>query len=552
MSRPAQRWQEAEKLVRRMDFDGAARLLLGPGQGLGIDDLLRNNPSHDLLYSIPPRGDTVKPALLLAWRKQARRRRSAALWTLVGAAEMSAGRTRECERSFCRALALEPRLGGALLLRAAAILHRQCMERQNHLLPHCLADLEQVLEQSPQEARALRLRAELKNDFQDFEGASADLRRLIALEPRDGWAKAELADMLCDAGRFEEVWPLLDGLKSAGRGKAWYWALRGRAVALCGDASKGLRLLRRASRLDPRCGVLPAWIGECYRRRGQYRKALAAFDEAIRLDPLFVYSYEWRGRLRLMLGQPLLALGDINRFVVADARHRYGPCLRAEALFKLGRYEQAMRDFDQVPQMDPRTTWNPRVGEGELATPQRREAALWEDLSEALRRQPRNPVLWILSGRFKNAAGLRRQALEDLSRAASLSLSRRRQSQALSWRGKTILDSGADRRALRDLDESLALDPSNARARVWRAQALSRLGRNSEALREYDAALRRPKPEFSAAFEARASLHRLAGRWELACRDFARAFSLDIRSSTARESWLEARGRLSTPPSISS
>jgi tetratricopeptide (TPR) repeat protein len=456
---------------------------------------------------------------------------------------MAAGKDRDSERSLSRALTLEPSLTGARLLRAAAILHRQCMRRENHLLPHCLADLDRVLAEAPADPRALRLRAELKNDFQDFEGACEDLRRIIDLDARDDWARAELADILCDAGRFEEAWPLLDGLRRRGRGQGWYWALRGRAVALSGRIPEGVDCLWKAAKLLPRSGIILAWIGEAYRRVGRYSDALAAFNRAIKLDPLFVYSYEWRGRLLLMLGRPGEALPDIDRFVRTDPRHRYGPSLRGEALFKLGRYSQAARDFDRVPMMDQRSTWNPQVREGELATYRRRESSLWEDLAAALRRSPKNSVLWTLSGRFKNTAGLKSEALKDLSRAIGLSSSPARRAQALSWRGRTILDSGAPARALRDLDAALNLAPSDRRARAWRAEALTRLGKTEEALRNYAFALDRPKPELAFAFIARGRLHGLAGRWDLAQDDFSKAFALDIRSAAARQGWLEARLR---------
>jgi len=534
-------WDRAETAIRASDFDAAASSLLGPSRPLRLESFFKNTPSHDLMYSTPPRGAAVPPAELRAWKTEARRRRSAALWTLAGAAEMAAGRAAAAEAALTRALALDPALAAASLARAAVRLSLSRAKRDNRLLPGCLDDLDRAVALAPDDPRALRLRAELGNDCDDLDGARRDLERALALDPENGWARAELADLFCDAGEFEKARPLMNSLAPKNGGEGWYWALRGRALALSGKSAEGLRALEKAVALSPRLASAVGWRGEAYRRAGRYREALRDLDRSLALDPGFVYAYEWRSRLRLMLGEPRKALADAERIVRRDARHRYGPALRGEALFKLGRFAAAAADFDRVYPLDASRTWNPVVTEGQLTSGEERDAAFRRDVDQALAKHPRSAAAWTLAGRFLGAAGRREEALAALTRAASLANAPK----ALAWRGRVRLDAGEAAAALSDLKAALRLAPADARARCWKAEALLALGDERKAMAEYGRALSRPSaPAFG--FLARAALRARAGDWAKARADYAAAFALDVKSAAARLGLAECRRRLGT------
>ncbi len=531
-------WSRAEDAVRRADYESAAAALLGPERALGLEAFFKNTPSHDLMYSTPPRGAEVPPAELRSWKYQAARRRSAELWTLAGAAEMSRGRSAAAEAALTRALALSPGLAAASLARAAVRLSLSRERRDNRLLPGCLDDLDRALALSPDDPRALRLRAEISNDCDDLDGARRDLERALALDPGNGWARAELADLFCDSGDFEKAHPLMASLAPDGGGEGWYCALRGRALALSGRAAEGLRELERAVALSPRLASAVGWRGEAYRRLGRYREAMRDLDRSIAMDPGFVYAYEWRGRLNLMLGRLVEALADGKVIVRRDARHLYGPVLRGEALFKLGRYDAAAADFDRVYPLDPSRTWNPVVEEGRLTTPAERAAAFWADVDAAAAAAP------LLSGRFHGAAGHQARALADLTRAAASTKGRAPKAAALAWRGRVLLNGGEAAAALADLDAALRLVPADARARCWKAEARIALGDENGALREYRRALALPRTAPAFGFLSRAALHAAAGRWEPARADYAAAFALDVKSKAARLGLADCRRRL--------
>ncbi|MDX6769918.1 MAG: tetratricopeptide repeat protein, partial [Elusimicrobiota bacterium] len=316
------------------------------------------------------------------------------------------------------ALAAEPGLVAARLARAAAALFDARRSRSNAGLDACLADLDATLAAWPQDGRALRLRGELRNDRGDEAGAVADLTAALRVDPADEWARAELADLHCDAGRLELALELLDAFPPARRKEGWWWALKGRALATSKDTARGLPALDRAVRLSPRSAPVVAWRGEARRVARRYRAALSDFERALALDPEFVYAHEWRARLLLMLGRPKAALESAEALAARDPRHVYGPSYKAEALFKLGRFREACETLESVYPMDPRTFWSPRVKEG--ARPPAAASALKADLDAAVRRHPKDAWARAFRGRCRATLGLTASARADLDAALRL------------------------------------------------------------------------------------------------------------------------------------
>jgi tetratricopeptide (TPR) repeat protein len=450
------------------------------------------------MYSVRPDGRPPSAAARAGWTKAG----IPELTALAAAADLAAGEPASAERRSSAALRRAPALGAALLCRAAARLALGRRRRTNHPLAGCLADLDAFLAKAPDDARALRLRAEVRNDLEDVAGARADLERLLRLDAEDGWARVELADLLCDSGSFDEAWPHIVALAPKHAKDGWYWALRGRALATTGRTAEGLAALAKASRLSPRHAAVRAWHGEALRVNGRYEAALAEFGAAVAADPGFLYAYEWRGRLLVMLGRPREALKDLDKNFRADARHYFAPAYRGEALFKLGRLREAARDFERAYPLDPAATWNPRVGEGER--PCLRPAALRRDLDAAVAERAADPWAWAFRGRCRATAGDAWGALKDLTEALRLAP---KNGYARAWRGQALLRLGAPKRALEDLRGA-----PGRWARAWEGEALAALGRHAPALKAYDAALAPEDPRFAAVHALKGASLKALGR----------------------------------------
>lgn len=486
-------------------WDEAARALSGGRCGMDPGALLRNDPRNDLMYSELPRTTAASPSELARWKRLAAREGRAELWALAGAGEAAAGRLGPALESLGRALRAGPGLDETRLLRAAARLlyggHDRHARTKRWLLG-AVEDLDRFVGAHPEDARGRRLRAEARKELQDYDGAAVDLEAAIRLDPGDGWAYAELAELHCDAGRSGRAAELIAVLERRHAGEGWFWALKARALAASGRDAASLAALDKAVELSPRAAPIIGWRGEALRRAGRAKEALEAFARSLELAPEFVYSYEWRGRLYLALERYPEALADLDEVVRRDGRHFSGRVMRGEAFFKLGDFRRAAADFDAVYPLDPRTTWTPRAGEARPPGP--REPEYWSDLDAAVAARPGDPWPRALRGRALAIVGRLPEALEDLRSAAALPYGR-------AWLGFALVAAGDAAGALS------ALRSARGRwAAAWRGRALAALGRHAEAVAEFDRALAKEDSLLAQVHEWKAAALAAAGASEAA------------------------------------
>lgn len=509
------RFADAQALRRELssgegDWDAAARALSKGRYRLDLSMLLRNDPRNDLMYSEPPRGASPPPAERRRWRHLAKKEGEPELWALCAAAELAAGNPARALPLLARALRARPGWSPALLLRAAArLVYGSFVRRRRTSRWHlgAIADLDRVLAERPDDARARRLRGEARKDLQDYEGAREDLERALAVEPENEWARAELAELLCDLGRFDDAWAFLKPLEERHARAGWYWALCGRALATTGRAEEGLACMQKAARLSPKSAPVLAWRGEAFRKVGRLEEALADFNESVRLDPRFSYAYEWRGRLLLSLGRAREALSDLEKVLKLDPRHYLGPALRGAAYLKLGRPRQAAADFDSVHPLDPRTIWPARPGMD-------REEAFWAELDACVRARPSDPWALALRGRSLAVAGRFAEGERDLRESLRIADG----SYARGWLGYALLGAGDAAGAL------VALRGAGGRwAAAWRGRALWALGRHRAALDEFDRALAKRDSLVASVSVWKAEALRALGRGEEAARELERS-----------------------------
>lgn len=491
---------------------------------VGEDDLLSHNP-------------LACPLSKGAWRvlRQALSslpREGAAAAALRGWALLCAGRWAESTRVLCAAAARSPHDGRLATLAAAALWARGDRERTKRWVLEAWRLVERAVALGERSREALLLRAQVRAECDDHAGSLRDLEEILRRHPEDDLTRVGRLDKLLDAGRYaaaaREVALLLRRHPRAW----WVHAQRGRLEGLRGRPAAALADFERARRLNPGSGAVLVWKAEALRRLGRLAEAEAALNEAARLDPSYSLLWEQRGRLKLVLDRPREALADLSRACRVDGVRALARAWRGEANLKLGRFAAAWDDFERVSPLEPRTTWI--VPGAARPTPEARERRFWDDLDAAVARAA-SPWALLLRGRFCAAMGRLRQALADLTAAASHpAAARRTRAEALCWRGLAALRLGAARRALCDIDQSLVLLPAMPRVRLWRAEALFALGREDEARRELDLALRRPARPLANGYLRRAALREAQGDGAGARRDYETAFVLDASNARAR------------------
>ena len=122
-----------------------------------------------------------------------------------------------------------------------------------------------------------------------------------------------------------------------------------------------------------------------YRKKMQWDKALADFDEAIRLNPGFVYAFNNRGNVYYFKGQFDRAIADFDEAI------RLGPDF-AEAFGNRGNVYRKINQFDRAI----------------------------EDYNEAIYRNPHDARIFADRGLTYEKKGQKTQALQDFNRAYGL------------------------------------------------------------------------------------------------------------------------------------
>ena len=248
--------------------------------------------------------------------------------------------------------------------------------------------------------------------------------------------------------------------------------------------------LKSAIERKPRAYQAYVNLAQAYRRLGKADLALEQLDRAVALEPGLAHLYRLRARLRLERNEPDLALGDFDqaierentsspyqvddhvergRLLLSGGKYarpstlstrlchfkrtiRMAQRLRAETLFRLGRFDEVIKAFDKY-----------------LETGKPRES--------------------VYQGRGLARAELGQYpgAIEDFTKALELHPT----SAVQAYRGWTHLVVDAPKLALRDFELAIELDSNNGDAYNGRGLAHVALGRHREAVEDAGEALRR-------------------------------------------------------------
>ena len=213
--------------------------------------------------------------------------------------------------------------------------------------------------------------------------------------------------------------------------------------------------LHRALELEPGLAHLYRLRARLHVERNEPALALGDFDQAIKREnassPFQVDDHVERGRLLLSGGKYAEALGSFDAALSLQKDHSLGQRLRAETLFRLGRFDEVIKAFDHYL---------------ETGKPQ-----------ESVYRG---------RGLARAELGQYAGAIEDFTKSLELHPT----SAVQAYRGWTHLVVDAPKLALRDFELAIELDPSNGDAYNGRGFVRASLGRHREAMQDATEALR--------------------------------------------------------------
>ena len=317
-----------------------------------------------------------------------------------------------------------------------------------------------------------------------------------------------------------------------------------RCLKLCGFV---LVLIAGASEVSAEdVTLLRAREGAAALLRGQYDKAVAAYDEALSNPEIsdFVKAsiYSDRGVAKWRLKQTKEAVDDFNQSIQISPENATVYNNRGNALMDLGRPDEAVKDFDRAIALSPNygAAYNNR-GNAHSALAQYEPA--FQDFRKAVELMPTSAVPF--NGRGKAHAALKRYhaALRDFTKAISLNA---KYEAAYENRGESNLALGQDREAADDFTQALNITPDQPNLLLLRARAYVGDKKYNTALDDLKKLIEL-KPDAVDAYIERGNLFTQVRRFDDAIADFSHA--LELAPQNAQAFAMRAMARLqATPP----
>ena len=280
--------------------------------------------------------------------------------------------------------------------------------------------------------------------------------------------------------------------------------------------------------------LLRAREGAAALMRGQYDKAVAAYDEALTAPEIadFIEAsiYSDRGVAKWRLNQTKEAIEDFNKSIQLSPENAAVYNNRGNALMDLGHPDEAVKDFDRAVALSPNygAAYNNR-GNARVALGQ--YALAFQDFRKAVELMPQSAVPF--NGRGMAHAELKRYhaAVRDLSRAISINP---KYMAAYHHRADAYLGLGMYREAAADATQVLTLQPevTDPDLLLLRARAYAGDKKLNPALEDLNKAIE-AKPDLVDAYIERGMVFAQARRFDDAIGDLTRAIEIDPQNVKA-------------------
>jgi tetratricopeptide (TPR) repeat protein len=372
-------------------------------------------------------------------------------------------------------------------------------------------------------AAMLRLRhaeapAEWRSEHYSLARANARWASESVGETQGTWAnenwinytREEIYHTLCADSNSNLPRALASAVKAAEHGlvRARHWA------ALIGDAGR-----------DVDNSLLKQWgqrLIECVNSGDLilYLSCLindASLDRADR-----VAAYEVRGEMYRRLGRYDQALADFNHALELRPDDSWAIGSRGQTYRSMGRYEEAIADLNRAIEVHPDKDWM-IVARGQTRRLMGRYEEALTDFNRAIELHPGRD--WIIAHRGETYRLMDRydEALADFTRAIEL---HPENAWAIGSRGQTYQSMGRYEEALADFTRAIELHPEYAWVIGSRGQTYQSMGRYEEGLADLNRVIDL-FPQYAWAIGIRSQIYRLLGRYDEAMADLNRAIALE-------------------------
>lgn len=370
-----------------------------------------------------------------------------------------------------------------------------------------------IIERSPDDVAALTNRGNAYFRQGDMAKAVADYTRVLELKPDAAAFRRRGMARVRQQAADDAIADFTEALKLDPR-DAESLGNRGLAYAQKNESEKAIADYTEALRINPRDEALLFNRGNAWYVLRDYDQAIADYSEVLRLNPRNTWALGNRGKAYALRGDFTKAVADFSRLVQFEPENIRALEDRARAHVDLGETDKALADYGAAIRLDPRADLfhsrgllHGRRGNFEEAV---------ADFTEAIDREPTNPLPYQSRGNAHFDAGHLDEALADLDEAVRLAP----QSASAHYnRGNAHARKGNRDQAIADYTKALELNADYSPARFNRANVQAERGALDEALIDYNALLER-EPRDSAALTNRGNTYTQLGDYDRALADY--------------------------------
>lgn len=337
-----------------------------------------------------------------------------------------------------------------------------------------LLDYDSAQKINPNDTAVYDNRGVVLNALGRRDEALADFAHAIALDPLDLVAYSNRATLGLSTGRLDLAIADLSHVISAEPANGMAHYNRGIAYERSGQLDKALDDYRSAMRLQPAFAPAAAALGRLLKDKDP-DAALSALSAAIRLDPRSA-ALRSRATLYLSLGRFDEALRDFNQVIANDGSDAISYLDRGVTNEKLGHVENAIPDYSRSIELAPSAA--AYVNRGNAYASQRQPVKALADFDAALALDTNNLPALLGRANANYARQMRAASLDDYTRVIAADPTN---AIAFFKRGNVHFDLREFAAAYSDYSDALKLDPTQAVALYNRGLVAVRLGRLKDA-----------------------------------------------------------------------
>ena len=252
----------------------------------------------------------------------------------------------------------------------------------------------------------------------------------------------------------------------------------------------------------------------------QPEKKLADFNEAVKLVPGDADTVRARGEALAQMDKPELALADLDKAIQLKPDDASAYEDKAKLLDKLKKYDQALAVLEKVQQLRPDSV-EPWLQRAVIHSHQHKPDAALDDLDRALAMQPGNVAVLLLRASVYQEKGDKKKALADADEALRL---RPSLPVAIRTRALLLADDGRLDEAAAELEKLLQLDPNDTLT-LLQLGVLQIARKPAKAIETFSAVLA-AEPDQWQALRGRGDAYLNLGRQAEAVADYEKALKL--------------------------